>query len=89
MSDILIRNIPPALKDRLENSARQARASLSATAIALLQRGMDAPDGNAPGPSAWEQLRSVLSGVGGDDLADALDAGELSRKQDFGRGAPE
>jgi antitoxin FitA len=51
VADLLIRNIEPALKRRLEQRARRNRHSLSQEAKALIQRGLvSTSDKTQPGP---------------------------------------
>lgn len=46
MSDLLIRQIPPALKRQIEENARKHKRSLSAEAQELLRKGLAVPEDN-------------------------------------------
>jgi plasmid stability protein len=60
MSDLLIRNIDPRLKRRLEARARRSGRSLSEEAKALLSRGMvESRPGRPIGTALVELFRST------------------------------
>jgi antitoxin FitA len=87
MGDMLIRGIPEPLKHEIEQAARIGGQSLSGKAIDLLRKGIIAEkEANpAPGPSAWEAIRSAFDPEAGDEFAKILDEIEAERKRDFGR----
>jgi hypothetical protein len=66
MSDLLIRNIAPHLKRKIEESARERGESLSSTAQRLMERGLQDPESKG-------QLGTLLANLvppeyRGDDL---------------------
>ena len=89
MGDLLIRNIPEALKREIEISADSQQQSLSAQAIDLLRKGLVAERETHPatGDSAWNVLRSIFEADGPPDgeFAKIMDEIEAERKRDFGR----
>jgi len=94
MGDLLIRDVPEALKRGLEQAARRDGQSLSAKSIELLRRSLSAEQANQEKPfiSAWDVLRPILY-QGDDEEADAfakiMDEIEAERKRDFGRPLPD
>lgn len=93
MGDLLIRNIPEALKRGLEDAAKRDGQSLSAKSIDLLRTSLSAEQASPEKPfvSAWDVLRPILY-QGDDDEAEAfskiMDEIEAERKRDFGRPPP-
>lgn len=94
MGDFLIRNMPEALKRKLEDAAKRQGRSLSAEAIALLQESLLAGrvDDDAPFVSAWHVLRPVA--YPGDDgeaemFTAIMDEIEAERKREFGAAVPD
>ena len=89
MGDLLIRNIPEALKRDLESMARRDGKSLSSKSIELLQRSLLVePDAaGKPFVSAWDVLRPIFEQDGPPDgeFAKIMDEIEADRKRDFGR----
>ncbi len=89
MGDLLIRNIPEAVKLEIAEAARERGQSLSDMAVDLLQKGLLAKrsDDSAPKGSAWETLRAVFESQGAVDgeFAEVLEEVEALRKRDFGR----
>ena len=94
MGDLLIRNIPDALKRNLEDAARRDGQSLSAKSIDLLRTSLSAEQATEQKPfvSAWDVLRPIMY-QGDDEEAEAfqkiMEEIEAERKRDFGRPAPE
>ena len=94
MGDMLIRNIPAALKVAIECAAKEEGKSLSDRAIDLLRKGIlfEKEAASAPSRSAWDVLRPLL--YSGDDVeaerfARIMDDIEAERKRDFGRPLPD
>jgi len=94
VGDLLIRNIPEALKSEIEQAARRDGKSLSATSIDLLRRSLLArrESDEKPFLSAWDALRPIL--YHGDDaeqqaFAKSMEDIEAARKRDFGRSVPD
>mgnify|MGYP000249848971 CR=1 FL=1 len=94
MGDLLIRNIPEALKREIDRMARRDGQSLSAKSIDLLRSSIETqqePD-DRPFVSAWGALRPILY-TGNDQEADEFVRGmeeiEQARKRDFGRPVPD
>lgn len=90
MGDLLIRNIPDALKVEITNLAERAGRSLSDEAKELLRKGLMAEEARTAdrGLSAWDRLRPVLvndNPQSGEEFARLLDEIEVERKTDFGR----
>ena len=94
MGDLLIRNIPEALKHNLEQAAKRDGQSLSAKSIELLRNSLSAEQANQEKPfvSAWDVLRPMMY-QGDDEEAEAfariMDEIEADRKRDFGRPPPD
>ena len=94
MGDLLIRDIPEALKRSLEQAARRDRQSLSAKSIDLLRNSLSAEQANQEKPfvSAWDVLRPIMY-QGNDEEAEAfskiMEEIEAERKRDFGRALPD
>jgi plasmid stability protein len=94
MGDLLIRDIPEALKRSLEHAARRDGQSLSAKSIDLLRSSLSAEQANQEKPfvSAWDVLRPILY-QGDDEEAEAfakiMEEIEAERKRDFGRALPD
>ncbi|KQU64391.1 plasmid stabilization protein [Aminobacter aganoensis] len=89
MGDLLIRNIPEAVKLEIAEAAKARGQSLSDKAVDLLQKGLLAERGSDASPqgSAWESLRALFGSDGSPDgeFAKAMDEIEAKRKRDFGR----
>lgn len=95
MGDLLIRNIPDALKAEIASAAANEGTSLSSEAIGILRDGLSArkrPEAVA-GKSAWDVLRPILfdeSDAGeGKAFGEIMEKVEAARKQDFGRPLPD
>jgi plasmid stability protein len=94
MGDLLIRNIPDALKISLEEAAKRDGQSLSAKSIDLLRTSLSTEQSNGEKPfvSAWDVLRPILY-QGNEEEAEAfykiMEEIEAERKRDFGRPLPE
>ena len=94
MGDLLIRNMPEALKRSLEQAAMRDGQSLSAKSIELLRNSLSAEqtDREKPFVSAWDVLRPIMY-QGNDEEAEAfariMDEIEADRKRDFGRAPPD
>ena len=92
MSDLLIRDVPEALRHEIAQAAKTNGQSLSSTAIDLLREGLLAKRQQARQPrrSAWEMLRSAFAETGEPDgeFAKIMDEIEAERKRDFGRPLP-
>jgi plasmid stability protein len=95
MGDLLIRNIPDAMKAELADAAAVQGNSLSQEAIAVLKAGLENRRGVAKpeGPSAWEVLRPIFHDendpAAGELFSQILDEIEAERKKDFGRPIPD
>lgn len=89
MGDLLIRNIPEAVKQEIAEAAKARGQSLSDKAVDLLQKGLLAERSDDPAPrgSAWETLRAVFESQGAidGDFAEVMEEVEALRKRDFGR----
>ena len=97
MGDLLIRNIPDALRADIERLAKAKGSSLSQTAREALRMGVEAvkkADSSGPkvrpgdqlvaffdDPDATEEERKVFGQI--------MDEIEAERKRDFGRPVPE
>lgn len=94
MGDLLIRDVPEALKRSLEQAARRDGQSLSAKSIELLRDSLSAEQSNQEKPfvSAWDVLRPIMY-QNDDEEAEAfakiMDEIEAERKRDFGRALPD
>ena len=80
MTDLLIRNIDPHLKRRLEESARSHRRSLSEEARMLLKKALIEPSDKRQMGNALSEL--VRKKYRGDDLVFEV-PGKLSRPPHF------
>ncbi|MEO3997651.1 plasmid stabilization protein [Mesorhizobium sp. CAU 1732] len=95
MGDMLIRNIPDALKDEIAQAAAKGGASLSSEAIGILRDGLQARQKSAvrKGKSAWDVLRPLFydenDPEAGEEFAKIMDEVEAERKRDFGRPVPD
>ncbi|WP_274630441.1 plasmid stabilization protein [Arvimicrobium flavum] len=94
MGDMLIRNVPEALKRQIEAAARRDGLSLSAKSIDLLRKSLsaDAAD-EKPFVSAWDVLRPILHTAPDDpeaeEFARIMEEVEAEGKRDFGRPVPD
>jgi len=84
MTDLLIRDIDPDLKQQLEDRAQAHRRSLSDEAKLLIRRGLQAPPGETAGErglgtAMWELVRPEDRG---DDLVFEV-PGEIRPPPDF------
>ncbi len=95
MGDLLIRNIPDAMKAELADAAALQGTSLSQEAISVLKAGLESRRSveKPVGPSAWEVLRPIFfdesDPEAGELFSQILDEIEADRKKDFGRPIPE
>jgi plasmid stability protein len=80
MSDLLIRDIDPDLKDLLEKSAQEHQQSLSDEAKSLIRRGLNVPSKNRKLGS--EMFDSIRPEDRGDDLVFEY-RDEFSKPPDF------
>ncbi|MEJ6781866.1 plasmid stabilization protein [Aminobacter sp. Piv2-1] len=94
MGDLLIRNIPEALRSDIESLARKRGQSLSETAREALRAGIEAAsarDKDIEPLPAGERLRSIFAGVF-DTEEEADEFAEIlveARRNAFGRPVPE
>lgn len=95
MGDLLIRNIPDALKKELADAAAREGKSLSDEAIGILRKGLRAREelADESGRSAWDSLRAIFHDEkdpqAGEEFAKIMDEIEADRKRDFGRPLPD
>jgi plasmid stability protein len=94
MSDLLIRNIPDALKAGLADRASKSGRSLSEEAKTLLRESLlrDPKSEPTDSPSAWDVLRPILrvdDPEEAEQYAQIMEEIEADRKRDFGRPAPD
>lgn len=93
MGDLLIRNIPDALKAELEQRARQSGRSLSEEAKVQIRRSLTSVEPEQPRQfaNAYQALRSAFEEAGplDDEYSRIMDEIEAQRKKDFGRPMPE
>jgi plasmid stability protein len=64
MSSITIRNLDPAVKDRLRASAVQHGLSMEAKARRILRLAL-VEGGTAPGPNLYDRIRARFAPLGG------------------------
>ncbi len=64
---LTIRNIEPAIKERLRVRAAQNARSMEAEARDILRQAL-APQGATPGRSLYERIRARFEPLGGADL---------------------
>jgi plasmid stability protein len=94
MGDLLIRNIPDALKRRIERAARRDGQSLSAKSIDLLRRSLvgESEEATRRNVSAWDVLRPILYDGNVEEaeaFAKIMEGVESRRKRDFARRMPD
>jgi plasmid stability protein len=88
MGDLLVRNIPDAMKHELAAAAERAGVSLSDKAKDLLRQGLrqEQADLRSRARSGWEALRHIaMSGESDDAFAEIMRGIEADRKKDTGR----
>lgn len=89
MGDLLIRNIPDAMKRDIALRAEKNGNSLSDEAKNLLQKAMTGASGtDKPARSALDGFREIFSPLTAaeqEELAEVMDEIEAERKKDFGR----
>ncbi len=89
MGDLLIRNVPEAVKRDLERSAKRDGRSLSATAIDILAKSLAEKQADEkPFVSAWDELRPLLYSGNAEEAEEfgrIMEEVEIERKRDFGR----
>ncbi|KAA0699333.1 plasmid stabilization protein [Neorhizobium sp. P12A] len=89
MGDLLIRNVPEAMKLDIAELAEKNGNSLSDEAKNLLRKGMIAThaDMEPNGGSTFDAIRRAFvdAGASGDEFAKIMDEIEAERKTDFGR----
>jgi plasmid stability protein len=68
VSSITIRNLDPALKERLRVRAAQHGHSMEAEARRILQSSLKGP-ARAPASNLYERIRALVEPLGGIDLA--------------------
>jgi len=89
MGDLLIRNIPDAMKRDIALRAEKNGNSLSDEAKSLLQKAMTDTSGtDAPTRSALDGFREIFSPLTEheqEQFAGIMDEIEAERKKDFGR----
>jgi plasmid stability protein len=66
-ASITIRNLDPALKERLRVRAAQHGHSMEAEARRILQAALS-PEGNAPARHLYDRVRARFAPLGGVDL---------------------
>lgn len=92
MGDLLIRNIPEALKADLATRAAKSGRSLSEEAKLLLRESLQERSPAPPRSSAWDVLRPILPSddpVEAEQYARIMEEIESDRKRDFGRPVPD
>jgi antitoxin FitA len=95
MSDLLIRNIPEALKADLQNLAEKRRQSLSQTAQEALRAGVDvvarqqSASEDLPLGDRLCRLFSDLTADEAEEFQKAMEEVEEMRRRDFGRPVPD
>jgi plasmid stability protein len=67
MATLTIRNLDPAIKERLRVRAAQHGHSMAAEVRSILQATLKAP-ARAPAPNLYERIRALVDPVGGIDL---------------------
>jgi plasmid stability protein len=67
MSSITIRNLDPAIKERLRVRAAERGHSMEAEARRILQSALKVPV-RAPAPNLYERIRALVEPLGGIDL---------------------
>ncbi len=89
MGDLLIRNIPDAMKRDIASRAEKNGNSLSDEAKSLLQKAMVGTSGaDKPTRSALDGFREIFSPLTEkehEEFARVMDELEAERKKDFGR----
>jgi antitoxin FitA len=89
MGDLLIRNIPDAMKRDIAARAERNGNSLSDEAKSLLQKAMvETPGAQAPARSALDGFREIVAPLTDEEreeFAKIMDDIEAERKKDFGR----
>jgi plasmid stability protein len=90
MGDLLIRNIPDAIRQSLDERAERAGRSLSEEVTAILGDALQKPvvKGEANTLSALDALREIMMPEGEEEAAvyaEIMDEIEAKRKSDFGR----
>ena len=80
MSDLLIRNLKPALRRKIQERARKNHHSLSDEAKALIRKGLDAPD--VAGGLGTRLFSLVRDEDRGDDLVFEV-PGDVSEPPNF------
>jgi plasmid stability protein len=89
MGDLLIRNIPDAMKRDIAARAERNGNSLSEEAKELLRKGMVTTESSEAqnGASAFDSIRRAFldADASGDEFAKIMDEIEGERKTDFGR----
>jgi hypothetical protein len=80
MSDLLIRNLTPALRREIRERARRNRQSLSDEAKALIRKGLVAPE--VAGGIGTQLFSLVRDEDRGDDLVFEV-PGDLRRRPNF------
>lgn len=90
MGDLLIRNIPDAIRQSLTERAERSGRSVSEEVTAILGNEFRslAPNDEAIGPSTLRSLREILKAEDpqeADMYAEIMSEIETKRKSDFGR----
>lgn len=87
MGDILIRDIPDAMKAGLSRSASKNGRSLSDEAKDRLRVSLETEPEGMPAMNAFDAIRSAFIDAGGGDgeFAKIMDEIEAESKKDFGR----
>lgn len=67
MSSITIRNLDPAIKERLRIRAAEHGHSMEAEVRRILQAALDKP-GRRPAPNLYERIRARMEPLGGVEL---------------------
>lgn len=90
MGDLLIRNVPDYLREKLADSARRSGRSLSDEAKRMISKVVS-EEKSEPAPSGKSLLDAIqaeLAGIPDEDrvkLAGIMEGIEAERKKDFGR----
>ena len=87
MGDLLIRNVPEAMKTGLSNSAVKSGRSLSEEAKHRLRKSLEEEPESAPVMNVLDAIRSAFIEAGGGtgEFAAIMDEIEAEGKRDFGR----
>jgi plasmid stability protein len=90
MGDLLIRNVPDYLREKLADSARRSGRSLSDEAKRMISKVVleEKSDPVPSGQSLLDGIQAALARIPDEEreeFADIMDGIEAERKKDFGR----